>query len=64
MAHKCINIQDLIKSNEHWRIFQCVLSFENKKKILFKKQNREGGGGGGGGGGRGGGGGGHWVKHQ
>ena len=30
MAHKCINKQNFMKSNEHWRIFQWVLSFKNK----------------------------------
>ena len=34
------------KSNKHWRIFQCVLSFKNKKKILFEKKEK----------------GGHWVN--
>ena len=32
------NTRDLMKPNEHWRIFQCVLSFKNKK-ILFEKKN-------------------------
>ena len=33
------NTRDLMKSNEHWRVFQCVLSFENKKILVEEKSH-------------------------
>ena len=35
MAHKCINTRDLIKSNQHWRFAQWVMSIKNKKFFFF-----------------------------
>ena len=32
------NTRDLMKSNVHWRVFQCVLSFKNKN-ILFEEKS-------------------------
>ena len=41
MAHKCINTQDLIKSNEHWGFFQWVTSFKKKtKSFCFGKKEK------------------------
>ena len=38
VAHKLINTRDLMKENEHWRIFQWALNFKNKK-ILFEENS-------------------------
>ena len=37
VAHKCINTQEFIKSNEHWRFVQWVMSFKKKKGFVLKK---------------------------